>query len=249
MQNPKLYHCRPGIRVSKRISILQRMTFISLALIVTSNAFSQSQTYPPLKSYMMDQTTEVALAKSAAPEHISAAATIRVLTENGYKTVADGTNGFVCLVARGWAAPSFTPTAYRQLVYDPKVLAPICFNPVAARTVLPYQDLRAALAMQGKGPDEITQEVESAYATGKLPKMDTVGFAYMYSMDMYLGSAVGHFHPHLMVYAPYYTNAMLGGNGRNTMLPRISDDEGTPFAVIIIPVDRADGVKSTIPLP
>lgn len=103
--------------------------------------------------------------------------------------------------------------------------------------------------MEGNGPDQIAEAVQAAYAKGELPKMEAVAFAYMYSLDMYLGPQVGHFHPHMMVYAPYYTNAMLGGNGRDTMLPRISDDEGTPFTVIIIPVDHSFGVSSKAAMP
>jgi hypothetical protein len=130
------------------------------------------------------------------------------------------------------------------LVYDAKLRAPICFNPQAVRTVLPYQELRARLGLEGKGPDQIAEGVQVAYAKGELPQMEAVAFAYMYSADMYLGPQVGHFHPHMMVYAPYYDNAMLGGNSRDSMLPRISDDEGTPFTVIVIQVDDKFAVHS-----
>jgi hypothetical protein len=99
----------------------------------------------------------------------------------------------------------------------------------------------------GQRTDEIAAGVGSAYAKGELPKMETVAFAYMYSADMYLGPQVGHFHPHMMIYAPYYTNAMLGGNSRESMLPRTSDDEGTPFTVIVIPVDGRFAIKSKLP--
>jgi hypothetical protein len=150
------------------------------------------------------------------------------------------------MVMRGWAAPTYSPVSLRDLVFDAKLRAPICFDPAAVRTVLPYQKLRAKLAMENKGPDQITQAVASAYAKGELPKMEAVAFAYMYSADMYLGPQVGHFHPHMMIYAPYYTNAMLGANTRDSMLPRISDDEGTPFAVIVIPVDDRFAVKSKL---
>jgi hypothetical protein len=43
---------------------------------------------------------------------------------------------------------------------------------------------------------------------------------------------------HLMVFAPYYTNAMVGGNEFGSPLPQLSDDAGTPFAVVVIPVDE-----------
>lgn len=79
----------------------------------------------------------IALARSAAAENASGHATIEVLTASGYKATAKGDNGFVCLVLRGWAAPTFTPARFRGVVYHGKERAPICYNPVASRTVLP----------------------------------------------------------------------------------------------------------------
>src|SRR5262245_48202933 len=222
---------------------MKTLAFLLVAL-PASLAAAWAQSYRPLAEYMMDQPAEIALAKSAAPDNISGRATIKVLTAAGYKVVAQGDNGFVCMVLRGWAAPTFSPVPLRQLVYDAKLRAPICFDPVAVRTVLPYQELRAALGMAGKGPDEIAAGVAAAYAKGELPKMEAVAFAYMYSADMYLGPQAGHFHPHMMVYAPYYDNAMLGGNTRESMLPRTSDDDGTPFTVVVIPVDGRFAIRA-----
>jgi hypothetical protein len=126
-----------------------------LASLIAAAASAQSLRYPPLGAYMMDQQAEVALAKSAAPENVSGRASIKILTDTGYKVVAQGDNGFVCVVLRGWAAPTFSPIPLRDLVYDAKLRAPICFDPVAARTVQPYQELRAKLAMEGKGPTRL----------------------------------------------------------------------------------------------
>ena len=110
----------------------------------------QSAKYPPLSEYMMTPEAEVALARSAAPENISGHATVKILTPSGYKVATPGDNGFVCLVMRGWAAPTFTPVQLRDLVYYAKLRAPICFNPVASRTVLPLQELRARLGMEAR---------------------------------------------------------------------------------------------------
>ena len=63
---------------------------------------------------------------------VTARATIKVLTSSGYQVAQKGDNGFVCVVMRGWSAPTFTPAQFRDLVYDTRVRAPICFNPVAA---------------------------------------------------------------------------------------------------------------------
>src|SRR5215472_13205521 len=142
--------------------------------------------YPPISDYLMPRDAELALARSAAPASVTDHATFKVLTKTGYEIAVTGDNGFVCLVLRGWSAPTFTPAEFRALVYDAKVRGPICYNPAAARTVLPYQELKAQLAIAGKNPDEIAEAVKAAYANGKLPKMEQVGFAYMWSADMYL---------------------------------------------------------------
>ena len=47
----------------------------------------------------------------------------------------------------------------------------------------------------------------------------------------------------MMVFAPYYTNAMVGGNAFGSPLPQLSDDAGTPFAVVVIPVDQSLAIK------
>jgi hypothetical protein len=47
-----------------------------------------------------------------------------------------------------------------------------------------------------------------------------------------------------MVFAPYYDNAMLGGNEFGTPLPQVTDDAGTPFTVVVIPVDHGLAVKA-----
>ena len=75
--------------------------------------------------------------------------------------------------------------------------------------------LRNKLAMEGKTPDEITQGIQAAYSKGELPKRDGVSFAYMWSADQNLGS-FGHWHPHMMVFCPYYENSMLGDNPLGT---------------------------------
>jgi len=66
----------------------------------------------------------------------------------------------------------------------------------------------------------------------------------MFSADQDLGPGVGAWHPHMMVYTPYYENSMLGGNPFARMLPIVGDDAGTPFAVTVIPVDHNLAVKA-----
>lgn len=199
---------------------------------------AQAPHYPPVRDYLMPRDSEIALAKTAAPENISSRSTIKVLTASGFQSVHEGDNGFVCAVMRGWSAPTYTPAQFRNFVYDATLRAPICFDPVATKSVLPYYELRSALGMQGKSPDQMAEAVQAAYKSGKLPKREAVSFAYMFSPMQMLGQGIGKWHPHMMVFAPYFENAMLGDNPFGTLSPQVSDDAGTPFTVIVIPVDR-----------
>jgi len=209
-------------------------------------AHAQSPNYPPIEEYLMPQGNEIALAKSAASANISEQATIKVLTKSGYEVAQKGDNGSVCMVMRGFSAPTYTPAQFRNLIYDPSVRAPICFTPLAAREVLPYYEMRTKLAMQGKNPDEIAEGLQAAYARGELPRRDVVSFAYMWSADQQLGSGIGHWHPHMMVFAPYYDNSMVGGNTFGSPLPQLTDDAGTAFAVVVIPVDDKLALKAEV---
>jgi hypothetical protein len=217
---------------------------VFFASIGAATLRAQASKYPPLSEYLMPQDAEVALARSAAPPSVADRATIKVLTKFGYEVAHQGDNGSVCLVMRAFSAPTYTPARFRDIVYDPTIHAPICFTAPAARMVLPYYELRTRLAIEGKGPDQITAGVQAAYVKGELPRRDAVSFAYMWSADQNLGSGIGHWHPHMMIFCPYYENSMVGGNEFGSLLPQVSDDAGTPFTVVVIPIDDRLAVKA-----
>jgi hypothetical protein len=215
-----------------------------LATLGVAPMSAQSPKYPPLSEYMMARDAEIALAKSAAPEYVSDHATIEVFTSSGFHTVHEGDNGFVCMVMRGFTgAPTYTPVQVRDSInYDPNTRAPICLDPLAARTVLPYYELRTKLGLEGKTAEQIAERIQFAYANGEIPKRPAVCFAYMWSADQVLGPA-GHWHPHVMIYLPGY-ETLLGTKHPQDPLPSIGDDEGTPFAVGVIPVDDRLAIKA-----
>jgi hypothetical protein len=217
-------------------TLTMRIALLGAALAGPASAQTKSE-YPPLRDYLMPRDAEIAMAMTAAPANITSRATIRVLTTAGFQVAREGQNGFVCEVMRGWSAPTYTPAQFRWFTYDATIRAPICFDPVASRTVLPYYELRGKLGMEGKTPDQIGTGLAAAYSAGRLPRRDGVSFAYMWSGEQHLGQGIGHWRPHMMVFAPYYENAMLGGNEFGSPLPQLSDDAGTPFAVVVIPVD------------
>lgn len=71
-----------------------------LSVITVSDIHAEDFQPPALSEFLMEQNHEIALARSAAPDRISSDATIMVLGENGYETVIEGSNSFVCLVIR-----------------------------------------------------------------------------------------------------------------------------------------------------
>ncbi len=125
------------------------VVFLSLMSFGVARTVAQDTKYPPVSEYLMPQDAEIALAKSAAPDNISGKATIKVLTASGFRVVHEGDNGFVCLVMRGFGAPTYTPMELRNLVFDAKLRAPICFDAQASQTVLPYYELRHKLGLEG----------------------------------------------------------------------------------------------------
>ena len=136
------------------------VALLTLAGVIADRAHAQTparaaSNYAPLSEYMMPREAEIALARSAAQPNISGRATIKVLTASGFQVAREGDNGFVCLVMRGWAAPTFTPAAQRDFVYDATLRAPICFDPPATRMVLPFYELKHKLGLEGKTPDQI----------------------------------------------------------------------------------------------
>jgi hypothetical protein len=225
-----------------------QITLLSALLLVglpAADAQNPPRTYAPLSEFMMLPEAEIALARSAGPDNVSSRATVKILTASGFKVAVEGESGFVCMVLRGWAAPTYNPEQFRDYVYVADLRAPICFDPVSARTVMPYYELRHRLGLEGRGTDDIAKGIEAAYAKGELPKVEA-SIGYMLSADMYLGPHLGHdfIYPHVMLFLPYYSNAMLGGNERRSGLPFLSDDSGTPFAVTVIPLDKARAIRA-----
>src|SRR6202522_3799143 len=96
------------------------------------NPKTQYASMAPLDQYLMaDRNSEIALARSAAPEALSRDADVMVLGRHGYETAVKGRNGFVCIVERSWMAP-FDDAEF----LNPDQRLPLCLNPPAVRTHL-----------------------------------------------------------------------------------------------------------------
>jgi len=202
------------------------MLFKTIALTALVTAALQAGTpYPrmaPLDQYLMAPSAEIALAKSAAPNSISGNAEVMVLGRRGYTTAVKGTNGFVCMVVRSWTDGTDDPD-----FWNPKVRAPHCFNPQAARSYLPTVIAKTKLALAGKSKEEIAEAIAAAFDKKELPVQETGAVCYMMSKDGYLNDRDGHWHPHVMFYVPLTEAKTWGAN-----LP------GSPILAAEDPMDR-----------
>jgi hypothetical protein len=165
-------------------------------------------TMAPVAQYLMaDRNAEIVMARSAAPPAISDDATIMVLGGGGYEIAAKGKNGFVCLVERSWMSPFDSPE-----FWNPKMRGPVCYNPPAARSILPRTVKRTALALAGRSKPAMLDAIKAAVARKELPTPETGSMSYMMSHQQYLGDEAGSWAPHLMFHIPRTKGATWGAN-------------------------------------
>jgi hypothetical protein len=171
----------------------------------------RSTAYPSMGSieqYLIpDRNAEIALARSAAPESISSDAKILVLGQHGYEAAIEGKNGFVCVVERSWMSP-FDSAEF----WNPKMRGPICFNPAAARTILPLTIKRTEMVLTGLSKAQMIDSIKAGFDKKELPAPEPGAMCYMMSRGGYLNDAVGHFVPHLMFYVPLTDKSSWGAD-------------------------------------
>ena len=162
----------------------------------------------PVDQYLMeDRNSEIALARSAAPESISRDAEVLVLGRHGYETAIQGKNGFVCVVERSWTAPIDDPN-----FWNPKLRGPICFNAAAARSQLPRTIKKTELVLAGRTKEQMIDAIAAAIDKKELPQIEPGAMCYMLSKQGYLSDTAGHWHPHLMFFYSGTDPAAWGAN-------------------------------------
>lgn len=229
------------------------LAFFALSLALGTTRLAQAQDaknpYPtsmaPLDQYLMDRNDEIALARSAAPPSVGKDAKIMILGKKGYETAVEGTNGFVCNVDRSWMdqfenSPEF---------WNPKRRGPVCYNPQAARAVLPITLIRTILALSGKSKAEMNEGMKAAIEKGQLPTLEPGAMAYMLSKQGFLNSKCGNCAPHLMFYVRVQDANTWGAGPLSSGLPVLLSPHfnGVPEPVteFIVPVsDWSDGTSA-----
>ena len=197
----------------------------------------------PLDEYLMHRDAEIVLARSAAPEAVSRDATVLVLGRHGYETAVEGKNGFVCVVERGWMSPFSGDDALN--FWNPKLRGPVCFNPPAARSVLPLTYMRTEMVLAGKSKEQVIDALKAAYEKKELPPLEPGAMSYMLSKNQYLTDHAHHnWKAHLMLYTPLIDPAAWGADLPSSPVLLNPQFSGAPepIRVFMVPTGRwSDG--------
>jgi hypothetical protein len=228
--------------------ILRMIAFSSFVVLVVLGAAWQAQAqdakapYPsmaPLDQYLIERNAEIALARSAAPESISQDAEVLFLGRHGYETAVQGKNGFVCMVERSWTAGVDDPD-----FWNPKVRAPICFNPPAARSQVPLTLKKTEVILASQSKDQMSEAVKAAFDKKKLPTPESGAMCYMMSKQQYLSDRDAHWHPHLMFFVPLTEPATWGADLPGSPVLGVKDPPGQ-LTLFLIPVGHwSDGTAA-----
>ena len=158
----------------------------------------------PIDQYLMDRNSEIAMARSAAPEAISRDADVLVLGRQGYETAVKGKNGFVCAVERAWMGPFDGEGA--DNFWNPKVRGPVCYNPPAVRSILPLTYKRTEMVLAGQSKAQIFEGMKAFVKQG-MPPLQPGAMSYMMSKEQHLNDGS---HPNWMAHLMFYTPVMDG---------------------------------------
>jgi hypothetical protein len=220
------------------------MLVIVLSAVWMAQAQDTKTPYPgmaPLDQYLMARNAEIELARSAAPASIAQDAEVMVLGRHAYETAVKGKNGFVCMVQRSWTAGNDDPD-----FWNPKIRSPICFNPPAVRSYLPLTIKKTELVLAGRSKAQMFEDLDAAFHQKKLPGMEPGAMCYMMSKQGYLNDRDGHWHPHLMFFAPLTDAAAWGANLPGSPLIGAKDPEDR-LTIFLLPVAKwSDGTPASI---
>jgi hypothetical protein len=206
----------------KSFSLLLVLGTAYQAVAQAATTPSTATTYPkmaPIDQYLMtDQSAEIALARSAAPESISRDAKVLVLGRHGFEMAVKGKNGFVCIVERSWTSAADAD------FWNQQVRTPICYNAAAARSFLLRNLKRTDLILAGRTKAEVDDAIFAAVDKKELPAMEYGAMCYMMSKQGYGGDSAPHWPSHLMFFYSQTDPATWGANLPGSPILAVSDE-------------------------
>ena len=206
-----------------------RAALVTLGMLLSVEA-QQTTSQPPQLPDILAREREMAMALSAAPEHLRQQAGVYVLEKNGFVKVRESANGFTCIVNRD----------------HPLNLKPTCYDAEGTATILPKVLRVGELLMKGVPLAEINREIAEGFRTGQYISPRKAGVAYMLSGDIRsfnpVTKRVESFPPHMMFYAPNLTNADIGTTpqalAKDPWLPFVAY-QGPQGFIIVVAGDQA----------
>jgi hypothetical protein len=189
-------------------------------LLLAERADAQSRHGPRVAPA---RDAEIALARSAAPAAVSAAARVWVWTGTSYVVADSGSSSVNCYVGRPWV-PSVEPH---------------CFDAEGSRTVMPILMRKVELFALGKSEADADREIADGLSTGRFKLPRRLAVTYMMSGKQELvngqGTAVGAWQPHLMIYFPYLTAEETGLPG---FVPGLGfvENPGQALSALVVPL-------------
>ena len=213
--------------------------------------YGKAQTTANWKLEKMPTDLETDFALSALPPQLRSAATVYLLDpEKGYYVSRQGSNGFVCFIAR---------TEWEWAEFRQDVATPISYDAEGARTIFPvYLDVASMRASGKCTPAQIRDTVISRINRGYYRPPSRPGISYMEApmMRVYTSNDPANDHvasvsmPHYMYYAPYLSNADLGLDSASALEPflvnpdaRVLGNGRGPYEYLITPLNESETAK------
>ena len=145
--------------------------------------------------------------------------------------------------------------SYYPLPYDgpefwnPKVRVPMCFNPAAARSILPLTIKRTEMVLAGMSKAQMILSIKAGFNNKELPAPAPGAMFYMMSRAGYLNDALGHYVPHLMFYFPLTDKSSWGADLPDSPVTLNPQFQGGPEPIteFVIPVGKwSDGTVAPV---
>jgi len=135
------------------------------------------------------------------------------------------------------------------MFWNPKLRGPICFNPPAARSILPITFLRTELILSGSSKAQVIEKTKAAFERKELPTLEPGAMCYMMSRQGFLDDSAGHWIPHLMFYVPQTDAANWGSDVPDSPVYLNPQFQGAPepVTVFMVPVGKwSDGTAAPL---